>query len=368
MKTYARAILGLYVLVASAIIGAGLWLQPLTGDLTRTGGYAENDFGWNGVQFGLDRRLFALGRRDDYDRYYDVVVFGDSFSRASFEETLLEPGPASPPFASWNNFFANDTGLSMVVFRIEDFEDIVDSRQFKASPPRLIVYETIEREFVTATAGSVDPYPVGRNPAKPLFERKPLGLEPVPFSRQRHYRGGVLEFGDSVTFLKGALTRFTGVGRGLVQRFELTTDALFTNDRAGELLVWYQDLVKVTFTRDELRQGYRKLLAWQNDCQRSGKTLFWTRGLPVKKVDYQQFLAEPEEVNQFILDREKPPPELNLPPFADNIFAAVQRREADVYMPNDTHLSWQGDKIVSDTLVEYLTSEGYLATSSPGEP
>ena len=78
------------------------WVEPLEGDLTRLGGFTENDFGWNEPQQQFSSPLVSLEGKHEYDQYHDVVVLGDSFSEAY-------------PKAQWQNYFVRGTGLSLTL-------------------------------------------------------------------------------------------------------------------------------------------------------------------------------------------------------------------------------------------------------------
>jgi hypothetical protein len=100
-------ILGIaFVGILASVWGLAAWLLPVDGDLARVGGYAENDFGPIAPQAAFDQNLFKVTTDlKDYDKYYDVVVLGDSFSVDQVSRRF-----------GWQNYFINRTGLSMIVF------------------------------------------------------------------------------------------------------------------------------------------------------------------------------------------------------------------------------------------------------------
>jgi hypothetical protein len=100
-KSYNRILLIPLGSLFAVFTALALWVQPIEGDLTRLGGFTENDFGWNEPQQQFSSALFKLTGEQKYDRYYDVVVLGDSFSNAN-------------PRAQWQNYFVRATGLSLV--------------------------------------------------------------------------------------------------------------------------------------------------------------------------------------------------------------------------------------------------------------
>lgn len=79
---YLRFLLVSFVLptVVLALVGV-FYFQPYWGPLTRKSGYLENNFGWTQPQEIFDKPLFRIAKSvAEYDKYYDVVVIGDSFS------------------------------------------------------------------------------------------------------------------------------------------------------------------------------------------------------------------------------------------------------------------------------------------------
>lgn len=46
-RAFSLLVVGLTLALVAAAWALGWWLQPVYGDLTRLGGYAERDYGWN---------------------------------------------------------------------------------------------------------------------------------------------------------------------------------------------------------------------------------------------------------------------------------------------------------------------------------
>lgn len=131
----------LWVMLSLAgLFALGIYLEPLDGDLTRTGFYSERDYGWRGVQeiFPQTQLAFPASRAETgrYDGYYDVVVLGDSFSY-------------SRPKSQWQNYLAAETGLSVATLYIGQIglAQLLASRPFREHPPKVLIVESVERRL-----------------------------------------------------------------------------------------------------------------------------------------------------------------------------------------------------------------------------
>ena len=93
------------------MLATAIYIQPLEGELTRLGLYAERDFGWNLPQKKVrgDANMASA-----YEGGYDVLVVGDSFSTNGV----------------WQPFFKQKTGLSYVTLNIRKtfFYDLLVSQ------------------------------------------------------------------------------------------------------------------------------------------------------------------------------------------------------------------------------------------------
>src|SRR5690349_11951678 len=88
----------------AVLVGFSLLQAPVQGDLTRIGGYSENSYGWTATHQRFAPPLVSTV----YDRPYDVVIVGDSYS-------IHGPGGQTDLGAYWTNHFAQLSGLSVVV-------------------------------------------------------------------------------------------------------------------------------------------------------------------------------------------------------------------------------------------------------------
>ena len=107
-----------------------LYIQPIDGNLTRMGGYSERDFGWTIPQKSLVNKS---ANHKTYDKYYDIVVYGDSFSKQEL----------------WQSFLSEKTGFSFLTLYWDEtpIEDVLSNPTFISKPPKLFIFETGEGAF-----------------------------------------------------------------------------------------------------------------------------------------------------------------------------------------------------------------------------
>jgi len=186
LSLYSKIIGLAFVAILAAVWGLASWLQPVDGDLARVGGYAENEFGWKAPQAVFDQNLFKVTTDlKDYDKYYDVVVLGDSFSVDQESRRF-----------GWQNYFINRTGLSMIVFDTRRYwpMEIYELPIFKQNPPKVFIFESVERylhERVAYFSGMTAPVDAPSTASAELFAGPPP-LDSKPPSKQRASRPALI--------------------------------------------------------------------------------------------------------------------------------------------------------------------------------
>lgn len=334
------------------MLALALTQEPLRGDLTRPGGYTEADYGWNQPQERFSPPLASMR----YDRPFDVVVLGDSFS--SNPEGQTDPG------AYWTNFLAQRTGLSVVVVSRFDMtlEDLLRHPVFVRAPPRLLILETVERylirDFVLEAderLGRFDRHcrlEVHRLPALPAF--RPVNARPVAWVRDMEPE---VDFDQAANFLWKAVQReIFGIDTTRVVRLALTRPDLFSSRSADRLLVYDDELRKAQFTTAEaLDTAYCTLIDAQNRVQGNGHTRFLFMAAPDKATAYADHLARAELRALSPLPGFYRRSGLNQVALVGRFRDAVWCGMKDVYMPNDTHWSSMAHRIAADAVIDALT-------------
>ncbi len=329
--------------------------EPLRGDLTRPGGYAEADFGWTAPQERFSPPLASTR----YDRPHDIVVLGDSFSANSTGQT--DPG------AYWTNHLAQRTGLSVAVVPVSladgmNFAQLLRHPVFVRTPPRILIVETVERYLlrnyaieIESRVGISDPECRAQTHAlPPLPALAPLDAAPVPWIRDTSPE---IDFDQAADFLwKSAKRRVLGVDTTRVIRLGLNRPDLFSSRASEELLIYDDEIRKAEFvTPRTLDATYCTLLAMQNAVQANGRTRFLFMAAPDKLSAYAEHLADTDLRALSLLPGLYRQPSLNQVRLLERFRSAIRRGEKDVYMPNDTHWGSAGHRIVADAIVAALT-------------
>ena len=120
----------------AVFIFLALWVEPIEGDLTRLGGFTENDFGWNEPQQQFSSMLFTLEGRGNTTGIMTLWFWA-----------ILFPTPPQEP--NGRTILSRETGLSLITYKVDDIdiESFVASPAYKDHPPRIVIYETVERSF-----------------------------------------------------------------------------------------------------------------------------------------------------------------------------------------------------------------------------
>ena len=351
---YNRVLLGLIAPPVAVMLAFTLWQDPLEGDITRVGGFTENNYGWNAPQARFVPPLAARS----YDRPYDIVILGDSYSTPT-------GGGQTDPGAYWPNHVAQRTGLSVTSIPIWEMtiRDLVEHPIFKASPPRLVIVEHVERYFVrnntVETARwlwpGIDGCPGGEERARrPLLEApRPLRAAPVPWTRDTAIR---FDFGQAVDVIWKSFWR-DGLGINItrVLALALDTDALFSSRVSDRILVYDDEFLPARWTNAEIDAALCNLRAAQARVRSNGKTAFAFLAAPNKLSAYADHLADPSHRGISRLSRIYADPHLSQIRVLDRLRAAIRKGERDIYMPNDTHWGTPGHRIVADAVVAFLT-------------
>jgi hypothetical protein len=339
-RAYIRTFVALVLPVVALLTAFAFYQEPDQGDLTRIGGLTENAYGWTAPQKRFEPPLVAT----QYDRPFDVVVLGDSYS--------VNPGGQTPHGAFWTNFVAQQTGLSVVALSLHDVSvrALLDHPVFRRSPPRMVILQIVERYVIRNVmleerwmGGDFPGCPSPTAP-QPVRTRHALDAAPVPWQRDTQ-----LEFDLDQSFdtLWKSAWRLAGFNATRVENVPLTTPALFSS-RTGNRMLLYDDEFRLgDWPRAEIEQALCRLRAIQEQIQGNGQTAFLFMAVPNKLSAYADFVTERrfgglQNLPALLADHR-----LNQVNLLDPLRHAVRCGVVDVYMPNDTHWGTPGNQIAA---------------------
>lgn len=340
-KKYVLVVLCLVLSGLLALVAVSYYVEPLEGDLTRMGGYAERDFGPNLPQQAL---AGGVSLPSVYDKYYDVVVIGDSFSKRGL----------------WQTYLRQKTGFSFTSLHWDDasLDSVLANPIFKASPPKIVIAElgvrTLPSRFVSPTACDLGKATKPAMPEKPAFTETPLAFAQAPRRTASRLDDVNLKF--ALLFLENSVLRFA-LHRDFskVKAYPLTRGDLFSNRKSDEILLLQTWFDKRVWTKEEKDKALCGLMDAQAHVQSNGKTLFILLPIPDKGSAYAKYIVNPDfAVMQNIGSLLAGEP-VNFPRLDALIEKAIDNGEKDVYLPNDTHFGSRGYQLAANALVDFLT-------------
>ncbi|MDH5761917.1 MAG: hypothetical protein OEZ51_02945 [Nitrospinota bacterium] len=340
-------------ILLAVFISLGLWVQPINGDLTRLGGFTENDFGWNKPQQQFPSVLFTFDEGKEYKNYHDVVVLGDSFSHTF-------------PLSQWQNYFVRETGYSLITYKVDDIdiESFVNSPAFKDRPPRIVIYQTVERSFVgrgnSWNKGDCQPEPT------PALRESPLKIRPgiqTLSDYTRSTENGPLHpnLSSGAHYLKRLIKKTFNKKSNRAIKIALSRNDLFSNRQSSHLLVYRNDFERYGVLEEDLKRAICGLTYIQNTFQKNGKTYFVGMVAPDKLTAYMDVYKDFDRKKIHWMDEITKHPELHVPRLDVALKKEIERGTQDVYLPNDTHWGSSGHQAVASHLLKYLIDRNILA-------
>jgi|GEM_PF-1959442 len=311
----------------------GLYIQPVSGDLTRLGNLSERDFGWNAMQHQLTIKESLQAQQPK------VVVIGDSFSVRNI----------------WQSIAADYASLTFMTFDWEVFSNNTDCLEqwlsaLKDAYPncKFVVIETIERDFL------------GRFNSKDKTcdtkSKRPVIVQQgyTDSVRSFYLRDAMPDPIYAVKSIYNSLHAFKKIEKKKdVFVAPLTKTGLFSNKRSDLILYYENDTLKKNWGKDEVREAVAKAGRMQHLAADKGMTLIFAV-VPDKSTTYASYFKYP----QFAA----PPPDIwaelnsqrvNQVDLRQVLLQAVDSNQ-DLYLPNDTHLGSTGYVLMAKAISDRL--------------
>jgi len=321
-------------------------MEPFSNELTRMGGYLENDYGWNNPQEHFQKPLFKKASSiEDYTQHYDVIIVGNSFSDDESH--------------GWQNYLANETGLTILLFNVfsVSVDNIINSDMYQINPPKLFIYESVERNIISQhNQCEYDKLPINSDFTPPPFNIDPLSIPVGKIARKRNVSSiKDIDLSSSINYLSKSISRnLFNVNITEVHPFKLTKHGLFSSKTNDSLLVITRDFQLKDVNFPEIETTKCSLLLLQNKIRANNKTEFITLIFPDKTTVYSDFIDDKSYSNMSILSKLEDTPGLNIVPIIDDFKQSVSDGVIDFYLPNDTHCGFFAYKQAAEALLELL--------------
>jgi hypothetical protein len=337
-SSFAR--LWLWIFGIGYAVFVGLLLQTLFtpapyGDLARIGRISDHDFGWRIDPPRVDPALL----RGAPVAQADILVIGDSFSATHRWQSQLAKAGYSVATTYWQDI---DETLC------DDFDHWLEAGGFRG---KLVIIESVERIVDFRLERSRD----CRQMKKPLVAKPEVPSPPLD-----HVPGFALNWEGQIYagFLTQRCTRAAIAGKkrsGCDQQTHARAVAdgcaLFSNRRCEMALFLAQDEASRELTAAHAAQ----LQAFGQ--ARGTVPILWMM-VPDKTTTY----LKPAHSRDFV----KAFGDAGLGP---DLFAFAQQQKTamrDFYMPNDTHISMQGQLVLGDRMVQAVKEKLAAPAAPPG--
>ena len=350
-RYYVQRLCALALIPFCGLFSLAVYLEPLWGDLTRIGSYAEREFGWNRTQLEFPKPLSTLGR---YDRYHDVVVLGDSFSTGR-------------PNLHWQNYLVTATSWSVVTLDINNIavNQVLANRVFRETPPKFVIVESAERaltgriEDEPPCAATALPQLGGKGPLRPAAITPPRRQGPIEGTAkhvERKTAWSDIQPTYVLSYLQNSFLRIVvGDAHTSAAKVELSRSAPFSSANNHAMLVYKDDFRKVQWWREMgVREIGCRVERMRSQVEANGITRFVFMVAPDKLTTYADFLKDEglrgiSSLAELSAHHAEVMPRLDLA-----LISAIRQGEQDVYLPNDTHWGSSGYRIATETLLQFL--------------
>lgn len=364
-RLFVFRLLVLVLLAIGGLFALGIYLEPLEGDLTRTGFYSERDYGWHGQQevFPQTQLVFPASQADTgrYDGHYDVVVLGDSFSYFR-------------PQSQWQNYLAAETGLSVATLYIGQIglTQLLASPAFRAHPPKMLVVESVERrlpahlkEEMPDCSKATLANRAGSETKAFLISNQAVKSQPgVVQAAERASSWSQIKLAYVRGFLwNNLLRKITNREYTEAVRLELARPAPFSSRERDSMLVYLDDIKKFKWWKEAGLEGMScRISAMRKQVEANGYTRFVLMVPPDKLTAYADFLRDSSMQNISRLSALSGLQPQVMPRLDRALDEAIRRGEPDVYLPDNTHWGSNGQRAAAQTLSLFLRDAAAVTT------
>lgn len=305
--------------------------ENLSGDLTRVGAYPEKDFGWNKEQPVIHLQK-NLGNPEDAG----IVVLGDSFSNGNL----------------WQSALTNRTGKHIVTYHFNHVGCIDNWIKFviEKSSAQTVIIQTVERVFAPrfrkiAECRKTSPSPIRTysGSSEPSRKNWPPDLKITHTLRSLF---NSLTIDQDAPNIRGPV-----INSSLVENC-----SAFSSRRSRRLLYYHEDEEKASWSPEDIGNSIANLTRLQQQLAAHDKQLIFLV-VPDKLSVYGDCILEKSDSVKKALSSSPiatlAGSSLSAPDLLTT-FKNERNRIADLYFPNDSHLSTAGYQLLADRIADHL--------------
>ena len=336
MKTssYNKVLIISFICIALPLSFFVFWLEPFSGDLTRIGGYREDEYGWSQSQQRFTEPHYKIGEGiDEYDKYYDIVTIGDSFSVNEFQ--------------SWQNYLSLSYDASIITFhrRSLNITDLLKSNQFKKTPPKLVIFEVVEHGIQTALHDIDTGRQIDDNESENQIS---LNFQDIDFSilMESYEREKTNKFSmnTAIHYIKTNIKQMLGSRVKAIPKIIETKEMLFSNNHSDAVLFYHLDNLKESIGIEEWEIIEQRFATAQSLIEKNKKTRFLAMIAPDKRTVYNHLLMNGKNGYRSALESMPGKSKINWIHTDKALREMVEDGVIDIYLPNDIHWGYQGYK------------------------
>ena len=330
VSSYNRIVILSFIVIALPLSFFVFWLEPFSGDLSRIGGYREDEYGWNLPQQRFIEPYYKIGEGiEEYDKYYDIVTIGDSFS-VNKEQ-------------SWQNYLALSSNASIITFhrRSLNITNLLKSNQFKMTPPKLVIFEVVEHGIQTALHDINTGMQLEDNENKISFNFQDFDFSNLMESYERKKTNNI-SMDTAIHYIKTNIKQMLGSRIKAIPKIIQTKEMLFSNNHSDSVLFYHLDNLKKSIGIEEWEIIEQRFTTAQTLVEKNKKTRFLAMIAPDKRTVYNHLLMNEGESYRSALESMPGKSKINWIHTYKALREMVDNGVVDVYLPNDTHWGYQG--------------------------
>lgn len=328
--SYLAWFFGTVLALLFSAIALSLFFKPLEGDLTRIGRWAERDFGPTRSQ-----PVVPIHANGPFRKAPQVVVLGDSFSHPNI----------------WQSYLAESGGLEALSFQFKDAGCIDNWLNWvieqNAPSSQTVIIQIAERSFV----------PTFKNNRTCIRSTPVAGEVTVNNVRTKGLMSGVtLDAGYLFQTIANTLRMRWQSGRissGEVVNAPLSLSTLFSNRQSNRLLYYAEDDNKKSWTPKDTQAAISNLKQIQNRLLEKNLRLLVVL-VPDKSTVYRPYmLVEADKTGYPDISSALVNAGIN----SVDLLGLLQQKvasNADLYLPNDTHLGGTGYQLMASAILERM--------------